>query len=242
MLNYLALVVPHDALQIVLDTFNQTTLHSSGGKIVLGIAAAVWSASVGFTAIQDTLNTVYKVKESRPYWKVRGSAMLVTVLLSLIVTSILSSLLFGTYCAHLIRAHLHYARIAFGLAVATHIFFDIIAAALLILLFAVIYYFAPDIKVKRWHWLTPGGAIAIACWIIASIGLRLYLHFSNSFTVTYGSLGAVIILLTWFYVTGLMLLLGAEINSEIEAAVAERKLKAAGAIPAAATTDAAAPV
>jgi membrane protein len=242
LLNYLALVVPHDAFQMVLDTFNQTTLHASGGKIVLGIVAAVWSASVGFTAIQDTLNTVYKVKETRPYWKVRGSAMLVTVLLSLIVTTILSSLLAGSYFAHLIRVHLNYAPIASGLAVVTHIVFGIIAAALLILLFAVIYYYAPDVKVKRWRWLTPGGAIAITCWIIASIGLRVYLYYSNSFTVTYGSLGAVIILLTWFYVTGLMLLLGAEINSEIEAAVAERKLKAAGAIPEHATTDPKAPV
>jgi membrane protein len=242
LLNYLALVVPHDAFQMVLDTFNQTTLHASGGKIVLGIVAAVWSASVGFTAIQDTLNTVYKVKETRPYWKVRGSAMLVTVLLSLIVTLILGSLLAGSFCAHLIRGHLHYARIAFGLAVATHLVFDIVAAALLILLFAVIYYFAPDVKVKHWRWLTPGGAIAIACWLIASVGLRVYLHYSNSFTVTYGSLGGVIVLLTWFYVTGLMLLLGAEINSEIEAAVAERRLKAAGAIPAHATTDPDAPI
>jgi membrane protein len=242
MLNYLSLVVPQDALKIVLDTFNQTTLHASGGKIVLGIAAAVWSASVGFTAIQDTLNTVYKVKETRPYWKVRGSAMLVTVLLSLIVTAILGSLLLGSYFAHLIREHLHYARTAFGLAVATHIVFDIVAAALLILLFAVIYYYAPDVKVKHWRWLTPGGAIAIAFWIIASIALRVYLSYSNTYTVTYGSLGAVIILLTWFYVTGLMLLLGAEINSEIEAAVTERNLKAAGAIPEHATTDAQVPI
>ena len=242
LLNYLALIVPPDAFKIVLDTFNQTTLHSSGGKIVLGIVAAVWSASVGFTAIQDTLNTVYKVKETRPYWKVRGSAMLVTVLLSLIVVTILGSLFAGSFFAHLIRTHLHFARIAFGLAVATHIVFDIVAAALLILLFAVIYYFAPDVKVKHWRWLTPGGAIAIACWIIASLGFRIYLHYSNSFTVTYGSLGAVIVLLTWFYVTGLMLLLGAEINSEIEAAVTERNLKATGAIPANATSDPGAPV
>ncbi len=77
---------------------------------------------------------------------------------------------------------------------------------------------------------------------MASIGLRVYLHFFNSYSVTYGSLGAVIILLTWFYLTGLMLLLGAEINSEIEAAAAECRLKAAGAIPASATTDPKAPI
>jgi membrane protein len=99
-----------------------------------------------------------------------------------------------------------------------------IAAALLSFIFAVIYYFAPDLKSSRWHWLSPGAAIGIVAWILASLGLRLYLHFFNTYSVTYGSLGAVIILLTWFYISGLMLLLGAEVNSEIEAAAAERLL------------------
>jgi membrane protein len=92
------------------------------------------------------------------------------------------------------------------------------------LAFAVIYYWAPDLKTRCWHWLTPGGAIGIVAWLLASLGLRVYLYFFNSYSVTYGSLGAVIILLTWFYLTGLMLLVGAEINSEIEAAAAERKV------------------
>jgi membrane protein len=88
----------------------------------------------------------------------------------------------------------------------------------------VIYYWAPDLKTRRWHWLTPGGAVGIAGWLLASLGLRAYLHFFDNFSVTYGSLGAVIVLLTWFYITGFMLLLGAEINSEIEAAAAEKQI------------------
>jgi membrane protein len=80
------------------------------------------------------------------------------------------------------------------------------------------------VKTRRWHWLTPGGNLGILGWVVASLGLRLYLHFSNNYSVTYGSLGAVIILLTSFYITGLMLLIGAEINSEIEAAAAEKHL------------------
>jgi membrane protein len=91
--------------------------------------------------------------------------------------------------------------------------------------------------VKRWHWVTPGAATGILGWVVVSLGLRTYLHFFNSFTVTYGSLGAVIVLLTWFYLTGLMLLLGAEINSEIQAAVVEKRLKEAGTIPGNASTE-----
>src|SRR5207302_9565487 len=92
------------------------------------------------------------------------------------------------------------------------------------LCFAVIYYCALDVKTSQWHWLTPGSAIGIIGWILASIGLRAYVHFFNNYTVTYGGLGAVIVLLTWFYLTGLMLLLGAEMNSEIEAAAAAKRL------------------
>jgi membrane protein len=95
----------------------------------------------------------------------------------------------------------------------------------------VIYYWAPDVKCRCWRWITPGGTIGILGWLGASIGLRIYLHYFNNYSVTYGSLGAVIILLTWFYITGLMLLLGAEINSEIEAAAAESRLKVTNTAP-----------
>ena len=102
------------------------------------------------------------------------------------------------------------------------------ATAFLSLLFALIYYFGPDVKVSQWRWLTPGSALGMLGWLVASLGLRLYVHYFNNYSATYGSLGTVIILLTWFYLSGLMLLLGGEINSEIEAAVHEKKLAAAG--------------
>jgi membrane protein len=232
LLSYLAVVMPRDAFAMVLDTFNQTTAQSTSGKITFGFVAAIWSASVGFSAIQDTLNTVYKARETRPYWKARGQAMLVTVPLTVIVSLTLFCLFAGTWFAHLVRHYVANPHAGLVYAIAIHIFFDVATMAALTLLFAVIYYFAPDVQHKRWRWLTPGSAIGIVCWFIASIGLRVYLHYFNSYSLTYGSLGAVIILLTWFYITGLMLLLGAEINSEIEAAAAERRLKEAGEIPA----------
>jgi membrane protein len=227
LLHYLTLVVPPSAYGIVLDTFNQTTAHSSGGKITFGLVAAIWSASVGFSAIQDTLNTVYRVPETRPYWKARGSAMLVTVLLSLIITCTLAVLLLATLAGHFEYDHIVNRSLAWTAIGLTHTIGFLITASLLILLFAVIYYFAPAVTNKRWRWLTPGSAIGIGAWLLSSVGLRVYLHFFDNYSVTYGSLGAVIVLLTWFYITGLMLLLGAEINSEIEAAVTERRLKTA---------------
>jgi len=104
------------------------------------------------------------------------------------------------------------------------------ATAFLSLLFALIYYFGPDVKVSQWRWLTPGSALGMLGWVGSSLGLRLYVHYLDNYSATYGSLGTVIILLTWFYLSGLMLLLGGEIDSEIEAAVQEKKLAAAGAL------------
>jgi membrane protein len=231
LLHYLALVVPGSAYTIIIETFNQAAAAATGGKITLGLVAALWSASVGFAAIQDGMNTVYKVRESRPYWKARGAAILVTVLLSVMVTVNLGVLLGGDFIARLAYVRIWHHALATATALAVHLVQWTVASGLLLLQFSTIYYFAPDLKAKRWHWMTPGAAIGISGWVVSSLGLRVYLHFFNSFTITYGSLGAVIILLTWFYITGLMLLLGAEINSEIQAVVAEKHLKASGMIP-----------
>ncbi len=237
LLDYMALVIPASAFNLVVETFNQTTAASTAGKVTFGLVAAVWSASVGFSAIQDGMNTVYRVKETRPYWKARGSAILVTMLLSVLVTVNLTVLLGGDYLARKARAAIDHHWLGAIAGGTLHTISGVMAVAVLMLLFAAVYYFAPDLKNKRWHWLTPGGTMGIGGWLLASFGLRLYLHYFNNFSLTYGSLGAVIILLTWFYITGLMLLFGAEVNSEIAAAVAEKNLKEQGVLPIEATTD-----
>lgn len=231
LLHYLALVVPGGAYTMVIQTFNQTTAAATEGKITLGLVAALWSASVGFASIQDGMNTVYKLCESRPYWKARGAAILVTVLLSVMVTANLAVLLGGDLLARLMYVWIWHHRLAVVTASLVHVVQWMVASGLLLLQFSTIYYFGPDLKAKRWHWVTPGAVIGILGWVVSSLGLRIYLHYFDSFTITYGSLGGVIVLLTWFYITGLMLLLGAEVNSEIQAAVAEKQLKESGSIP-----------
>jgi membrane protein len=226
LLHYMALVVPPSAFGIVLDTFNQITTKSTGRKVTFGLAAALWAASVGFSAIQDSMNTVYKVKETRPYWKARGSAVLISTLLSLMVTAILASLLGGDVLGRLAAERFWHHGLYLAVLILCRVVGWTIATGLLALLFSMIYYWAPDLKQKRWHWLSPGSAIGIIGWVVCSIGLRIYIHFFGNYSATYGSLGAVIILLTWFYLSGLMLLLGGEVNSEIEAAATEKHLAA----------------
>jgi membrane protein len=90
-----------------------------------------------------------------------------------------------------------------------------------VLAFATIYYWAPDAD-QQWAWITPGSLTGVILWIAASICFRVYLHYFNSYGKTYGSLGAVIVLLLWLYITGMAILVGGEINSEIENAAAKR--------------------
>jgi membrane protein len=233
----LATVVPPSAYHLVIDTFNETTQASTGGKAVLGFVVGLWSASMGFAAIQDTLNLVYKVRETRPYWKARGLAVLVTILLAVIATINLAVMFVGDLFADRAYEHIWHRPLRISIVIAIRVVTWIIATGLLLLIFSMIYYYAPDLKTKCWRWLTPGAAFGIITWMLASLGFRVYLHFFNTYSLTYGSLGAVVILLMWFYITGLTLLTGAELNSEIQASVAEKRMKEAGTLPPEATAD-----
>jgi membrane protein len=224
LLGYLAIVIPPNALGTVLDTFNQTTANATSGKLTFGFVFAVWSASVGFSAIQDSLNVVYRVKETRSYFGARISAIGVTTILMFLFTLMLASLLGADLLGRMTYLHFHPHWMAITADFAVRGVGWAIAVVLLSLFFGVIYYFAPNVKRSNWHWLTPGAAVGIIGWMLASIGLRIYVHYFDSYSVAYGGLGAVVILLTWFYLTGLMLLVGAEINSEIEATAAAKLL------------------
>ena len=235
LLDRIGRLLPPSAFQVVIDTFQQTTRASTGGKVILGILVALFSASVGVSAIQDTLNTVYKVKETRPFWKARLEAIGLTVLVAFIVLSSLLTLFAGDFAAKYVEHHL---PMGLTFAIGLRIVAWALASLLMILSFEVMYFFCPDVKERKWRWFTPGGVLGLAGWVLGSVALRIYLHYFNSYSVTYGSLGAVIILLLWFYITGVMILLGGEVNSEIEHAVAKRDMEArVETSPAAQVTD-----
>lgn len=222
MLNRIGQLIPPTAFALVTETFQKTTSDSTTGKVTFGLLFALFSASIGLSAVQDTLNSVYKVKETRPFWKARIEAMGLTLLVAAIVIFALLTLLSGDFAAKHLE---HLFRGAFALAIVLRVIAWALASLLMVLSFEVMYYFCPDVPNKRWRWFTPGALIGLLGWVAGSLGLRVYLHYFNSYSVTYGSLGAVIILLLWFYLTGAMILLGGEVNSEIEHAVAEKQIK-----------------
>jgi membrane protein len=224
LLEYMALVVPQQAVGMVMDTFNQTTSHATPGKLTFGLVVTIWSASAGISAVQDATNAVYKITERRSYFKARAQAIALTMLVTGGVTLCLMALFAGDFVSSWLHHHWQEAVISGTTVMLARLCGWIAAAVLLALSFAAVYYWAPDLRIRQWHWITPGAMLGILGWLAASLGFRLYLHFFNSYSVTYGSLGAVIILLMWFYITGLMLLLGAEFNSELEAAAVEARL------------------
>ncbi|HEY3706215.1 MAG TPA: YihY/virulence factor BrkB family protein [Terracidiphilus sp.] len=224
LLEYMALVVPHAALGTVLQTFNQTTTHATTGKLTLGLLVAIWSASVGISAVQDAINAVYKITERRSYIKARLQAIALTMLVICTVTLGLASMFAGDLLSAWVGHHVHGRILDYSTVLVVRICGWIVAAIFLALTFAAVYYWAPDLRKRQWHWITPGAALGVVGWLLASLGFRIYLHFFDSYTVTYGSLGTVVVLLMWFYITGLMLLLGAEFNSELEAAAMEARL------------------
>lgn len=215
-------LIPPTAFALVTQTFQQTTSASTPGKVTFGLLFALFSASVGLSAVQDTLNAIYRVKETRPFWKARLQAIGLTLLVAAIVLAALLALFSGDYLGNHLE---HLFRGSYALSVVVRVAAWIAASLLMVLSFEVMYHFCPDVQNRKWRWFTPGGLVGLLGWVAGSLGLRVYLHYFNSYSVTYGSLGAVIILLLWFYLTGAMILLGGEVNSEIEHAVAEKQLK-----------------
>ena len=212
LLIYLATVMPASAITLVQTTLDEISQASGGGKLSLGILAALWAASNGMGAISDTLNAAYAVKEQRPWWKVRLTAIILTIVVSILIVVALSIVLFGGQIGERVATYFGFSGV---FIVTWKILQWPIALFFLMLMFDIIYSFAPDVRKRKRKWWTPGAIAAVVIWLLVSFGFRLYLHFFNSYSVTYGSLGALIVLMLWFYFTGLAILIGGEVNSEL---------------------------
>lgn len=217
--NYLARVMPSSAFQLLDVTMTEVTTASSAGKLSFGLLAALWAASNGMGAITGALNRAYGLEETRPWWKQRLVAVSLTMGLSVLIMTALGLVIAGSHVADYLAAH---DRLSAATALTWKILQWPIALAFMLLSFALIYFFAPDFREQDWKWITPGSVIGVTLWLLASFALKGYLHFFDSYSKTYGSLGAVIILMLWLYLTGLAVLIGGEINSEIESGAAAR--------------------
>jgi membrane protein len=216
---YLARVMPSSAFQLIDATMWEVSSASGAGKLSFGLIAALWAASSGMGAITQALNAAYDLKETRPWWKQRAVAVALTAGLSLLIIGAVVIVFGGGKIADHLAASYGFGAV---FTVAWKILQWPIALAFMLLAFALIYYFAPDLRDQNWKWITPGSSIGVGLWLTVSFALKGYLHFFDSYSKTYGSLGAVIVLMLWLYVTGLAVLIGGEVNSEIENAAAQK--------------------
>jgi membrane protein len=218
LLGYAARFMPSDAYTLVQKTLREITIRSSGLKLALGLALALWSGSGGVRSIMDALNRCYHVKEARPWWKRVLVSYALTISMSALAVVALVMVLYGGDIARFVG---HYTGLSHATVVAWSIAQWPVALFFVVLAFALLYYWGPDAE-QQWQWITPGSLVGVLAWIGSSLLFREYLHFFNRYSKTYGSLGAVIVLLLWLYISGMALLVGGEINSEIEKAAALR--------------------
>jgi membrane protein len=224
LITYLGNVMPDSAFQLVVATIDQITNARGGGKLWIGLLGALWAASSGLNALAQALNAAYDVPETRPWWKVRLISIALTMAIAVLIISALLIVLYGGRLGSFLALLVHKGYV---FTLAWKILQWPIALTFVFFAFSLIYQFAPNVSARRRgrrlpasdlrrRLLSPGVLIAIILWLLVSLGFRLYLHFFNSYSATYGSLGAVIILMLWFYLTGAAILLGGEINCELE--------------------------
>jgi membrane protein len=205
-------VLPPAAFQLLRQVITELSADPTGHKLSLTIILALWFASGGISSMISTLNLTYRVPDSRSWIKIRTIALGLTLVLTVLLLFSLFTVLAGAHVVDWWGSALDLESSSVILAKAIQ---WPLALVFLMVSFSLIYYFGPDIEHKRWHWITPGSLAGVLLWLAASGGFRLYLHYFNTYSTSYGSLAAVMILLVWMYVSGLAFLIGSEIDAEI---------------------------
>jgi membrane protein len=201
-----------EVLTFLTEQLTRISNADSGGLLTLGIVGAIWSSSAAVVAIINSLNRAYDIEEGRPWWKVRVIALGLTIALALFIILSFTLVVAGPTLAE------HVAQ-WFGLGAAFEWTWKILqwplAFALVSTALGLVYYFAPDAE-QDWLWITPGALVGTLIWVVVSLGFKIYVSNFADYNAAYGAVGGVIVVMLWFYLSGLAILVGAELNAEIE--------------------------
>jgi membrane protein len=188
---------------------------TAGVLFVVGLAIALWSASSYIGAFMRASNAIYEVEEGRPFWKLRPLQVLITlvmvVLLSLVAIGLVITGPLTDAVGNLLGLG-HTATTVFSILKWP------VMIAIVMLMFAGLYYIAPNVRQPKFRWITPGGVVGVLIWIAASALFGLYIAHFNSYGKTYGSLGTVVTFLVWLWISNIAILFGAELDAELERA------------------------
>lgn len=211
--SYLRQIMPYSAYDLVQKTILEVTENSSGGKLTFGFIIALWSASAGIDSLRVALNHVYKLKETRSWWLTKLESLLYTLLLIFLMSFVLGIVFYGWKFLLLVLTLVKFPIESF---ITLQIIQWVTFITLLFLIFGLLYRYLPNQKDNRCSWISPGSITAIILWVLLTNGFRLYLNYFNNYDKTYGSLGAVIILMLWLYLTALVILIGGSLNQVID--------------------------
>jgi membrane protein len=213
-LERLELLMPPDVLQLVRQLLEEALRGVHGGVVTFAVAGALWSSSSAVTAIITALNRAYDIDEWRPWWKRRLIAMVLTMALAVFVVMAFALVVGGTELAQWLA---EYVGVAGLLAQVGTIPQWVAAVVLVVTAVDLVYYLGPNSD-SEWVWITPGALLATALWLAASVGFRIYVQNFGNYAAVQGAIGGVVVLMLWFYLSGFALLVGAELNAEIERA------------------------
>jgi membrane protein len=211
--SFLNPVAPKAVTQLI-ETFQQ----DSGGSgsvvaLVVGVFGAVWAASGAMGSVVKAVNKAYERLETRPFWKVRIISIVLVVASGIVSAGMLLLIVLGGTLGNAIS---HKAHLGGAFTWVWNLARWPLAFAVVLLLFALIYYLAPNEDQRNWRWVTPGSLLGAVMWLALSGLFALYTAFSNSYTKTYGTLAGGIVLLLWLNYTAWAILFGAELNSELD--------------------------
>ena len=209
---FLGPFVTPSVLDLIREQMQRLADKDSGGLLTLGVAGALWSSSAALTSIVGALNRAYDIEEARPWWKVRLIAIGLTLAAAAVVLVALFLVLLGPTAADWLGrttgwgAPFEWA----WLVLQWPLVFAMVASGI-----GLVYYFGPDAD-QDWVWITPGAIVATILWLLISLVFKLYVANFTDYEGSYGTVGGVIVVLLWFYVSGIAILVGAELNAEIE--------------------------
>lgn len=210
-LKWIAQSFPTESQRLVLDTVLGLTRQRTR-FLSIGLFGALWAASSGIVTLIESLDRAYQVKETRGFWKIRATALAMVFVISLFFMISLGLIMGGHFLGRWISNSFHLGPGFYFLWQALR---WILSLTLLGLGVALTYYVLPNVK-QPWRWVTPGSIFFILTLMPASLIFGFYVRHIASYDKTYGSLGGFVILMVWIYISGLILLMGAEINSELE--------------------------
>jgi membrane protein len=208
-------LAPHSAVDTLRGPIKSVVQNKGGAGALLGVGllGSLWSASGYVGAFMRASNAIYEVEEGRRFWKLRPLQLTITLVMVLLTAVVALAVVATGPLARAVGDSVGVGHTA--VTVWDYAKWPVLLV-IVVTMFAVLYATAPNVRLPGFRWLTPGGLVALAIWLAASVGFAAYTTFFGAYNQVYGALGAVVVFLVWLWVTNLSILIGAEFNAELE--------------------------